>query len=106
MCAPQILPLGLPYADYVLGVSDLTGELMRFAITALGRQGMMSRTTLDRATKVCDFVRACRSGAHSPACLLTVRSPPRRLGAHVALHPGAKGEAGGHHKLAQENRGR
>ncbi|KAF8529430.1 Translin [Gautieria morchelliformis] len=58
-----IFPLGLPYADYVLGVSDLTGELMRFAITSIGRQGMMStlKANLDKATEVCNFVRACRS---------------------------------------------
>ncbi|KAF8587304.1 Translin [Ramaria rubella] len=54
-------PQGLPYADYLLGVSDLTGELMRFAITSIGRQGMMSRDNFDQATRLCNFVRDCRS---------------------------------------------
>lgn len=35
---------------------------MRFAITSIGRQGIKSKANLDKATKVCNFVRACRSG--------------------------------------------
>ncbi|KAF8527894.1 Translin [Hysterangium stoloniferum] len=55
-------PLGVPYADYLLGISDLTGELMRFAITSIGRQGMISQKSLDEAVSMCKFVRDCKSG--------------------------------------------
>ncbi|KAH8120569.1 Translin [Phellopilus nigrolimitatus] len=44
--------------EYLLGVSDLTGELMRFAITAISRRG--GRT---KAREVSDFVRDCKAGA-------------------------------------------
>ncbi|EJD04301.1 Translin [Fomitiporia mediterranea MF3/22] len=46
----------LPMDDYLLGVSDVTGELMRFAITAIGRRG--GRGT---ARAVSDFVRNCKA---------------------------------------------
>ena len=78
MVASQIFPLGLFYVDYLLGLSDLTGELMRFAITSIGRQGMMSKMNLDKATKVCNFVRTCRSGKirqHSPRRIETHGRP-------------------------------
>ncbi|KAG7099502.1 hypothetical protein E1B28_001348 [Marasmius oreades] len=52
---------GAPYfplttSDYLLGVSDLTGELMRYAISGFGRLGGRSR-----ASEVCSFVRNCRA---------------------------------------------
>ncbi|KAG5733059.1 Translin-associated protein X [Termitomyces sp. T112] len=52
---------GVPYfpltvSDYLLGLSDLTGELMRFAISAISRRG--GRAT---AIEVCAFVRACKA---------------------------------------------
>ena len=47
----------VPLNDYLLGVSDVTGELMRFAITAIGRRG--GRGT---ARTVSDFVRNCKAG--------------------------------------------
>lgn len=43
-------------SDYLLGVSDLTGELMRFAINALSQPGGRLK-----ATDVCRFVRDCKS---------------------------------------------
>ncbi|OCB85234.1 Translin [Sanghuangporus baumii] len=46
----------LPMDDYLLGVSDVTGELMRFAITSIGRRG--GRGT---ARAVSDFVRNCKA---------------------------------------------
>ncbi|KAF9243875.1 Translin [Melanogaster broomeanus] len=46
----------LPEEDYLLGLSDLTGELMRFAISGIARKG--GRT---RALQVCNFVRECKS---------------------------------------------
>lgn len=46
----------LPYSDYLLGLSDLTGELMRFAISAIATRG--GRT---QAREVCDFVREVRA---------------------------------------------
>ncbi|KAH7923991.1 Translin [Leucogyrophana mollusca] len=48
--------LPLPKEDYLLGLSDLTGELMRFAISGIARKG--GRT---KATEVCAFVRQCKS---------------------------------------------
>ncbi|KAJ3576143.1 hypothetical protein NP233_g638 [Leucocoprinus birnbaumii] len=55
-------PDGTPYfpltvADYMLGLSDLTGELMRFAISGLSSH-KGGRT---KATQVCAFVRACKA---------------------------------------------
>ncbi|KII93395.1 hypothetical protein PLICRDRAFT_152057 [Plicaturopsis crispa FD-325 SS-3] len=52
---------GVPYFpltmdDYLLGLSDLTGELMRFAITGIARRG--GRT---KASDVCAFVRRCKA---------------------------------------------
>ncbi|KAH7914509.1 Translin [Hygrophoropsis aurantiaca] len=46
----------LPTEDYLLGLSDLTGELMRFAISGIARKG--GRT---KARDVCAFVRQCKS---------------------------------------------
>jgi len=42
--------------DYLLGVSDLTGELMRFAITSISR-----RNGRKKAREVSDFVRNCKA---------------------------------------------
>lgn len=47
----------LPLDDYLLGLSDLTGELMRFAISGISRRGGRSK-----ATEVCAFVRRCKAG--------------------------------------------
>ena len=47
----------LPLEDYLLGLSDLTGELMRFAIATIPRRGGRQK-----ATDVCTFVRSCRAG--------------------------------------------
>ncbi|KAI0651590.1 Translin [Trametes meyenii] len=54
-------PGGLPYfplplEDYLLGLADLTGELMRFAIAAIPRHGGRQK-----ASDVCGFVRACKA---------------------------------------------
>ncbi|KAL6304180.1 Translin [Sparassis latifolia] len=46
----------LPLEDYLLGLSDLTGELMRYAISAISRRGGRSK-----ASEVCTFVRGCRA---------------------------------------------
>ena len=46
----------LPIEDYLLGLSDLTGELMRYAITSIPRKG--GRAT---ANAVCTFVRQCKT---------------------------------------------
>lgn len=54
----------LPLDEYLLGVSDVTGELMRFAITAIGRRG--GRGT---ARGVSDFVRSCKAGACVQSCI-------------------------------------
>ena len=53
----------LPMDDYLLGVSDVTGELMRFAITAIGRRGGRGK-----ARTVSDFVRNCKAGACACLC--------------------------------------
>ncbi len=47
----------LPLEDYLLGLSDLTGELMRFAIAAISRRGGRQK-----ANEVCSFVRNCKAG--------------------------------------------
>ncbi|KAL0579781.1 hypothetical protein V5O48_002192 [Marasmius crinis-equi] len=52
---------GVPFfplttSDYLLGISDLTGELMRYAISGFGRLGGRSR-----ANEVCSFVRNCKA---------------------------------------------
>ncbi|KAJ3513734.1 hypothetical protein NLJ89_g2783 [Agrocybe chaxingu] len=46
----------LPVSDYLLGLSDLTGELMRFAISGISRRGGRAK-----AVEVCDFVRGCKA---------------------------------------------
>ncbi|KAF5337309.1 hypothetical protein D9611_003198 [Ephemerocybe angulata] len=46
----------LTVADYLLGLSDLTGELMRFAISGLSRKGGRKK-----AMEVCAFVRTCKA---------------------------------------------
>ncbi|KAJ7785962.1 Translin [Mycena metata] len=43
-------------SDYLLGLSDLTGELMRFAISNIARRGGRPK-----ASQVCAFVRGCKS---------------------------------------------
>jgi len=50
----QYFPLTI--SDYLLGLSDLTGELMRFAISAISRRG--GRT---KANEICTFVRRCKA---------------------------------------------
>ncbi|THV06089.1 Translin [Dendrothele bispora CBS 962.96] len=46
----------LTISDYLLGASDLTGELMRFAISGFGKRGGRSN-----ALDVCAFVRNCKA---------------------------------------------
>ncbi|XP_021910509.1 translin-associated protein X, partial [Carica papaya] len=48
---PSIEPLQINVLDYILGVADLTGELMRLAI------GRISDGELEYAQKICHFVR-------------------------------------------------
>jgi hypothetical protein len=60
----------LPKEDYLLGLSDLTGELMRFAISGFSRKGGRGR-----AMQVCKFVRDCKSGMSSSPAHTTLDSP-------------------------------
>lgn len=46
----------LPKEDYLLGLSDVTGELMRFAISGIAQKGGRAR-----AREVCAFVRQCKA---------------------------------------------
>jgi len=46
----------LPVSDYLLGLSDVTGELMRFAISSISRRGGRLK-----ASEVCAFVRNCKA---------------------------------------------
>ncbi|CDO70268.1 hypothetical protein BN946_scf184942.g68 [Trametes cinnabarina] len=46
----------LPLEDYLLGLADLTGELMRFAIASIPRRGGRQK-----ASDICSFVRACKA---------------------------------------------
>ncbi|KAI6136854.1 Translin [Pisolithus sp. B1] len=50
----QFFPL--PLEDYLCGLSDLTGELMRLAISGIARKGGR-----DRARKICVIVRKCKT---------------------------------------------
>lgn len=56
LSAPQFFPLTV--SDYLLGLSDLTGELMRFAISGLSSH----KGGRAKAAQVCAFVRACKAG--------------------------------------------
>jgi predicted translin family RNA/ssDNA-binding protein len=47
----------LTVSDYLLGLSDLTGELMRFSISGLSRKGGRRK-----ALEVCAFVQSCKAG--------------------------------------------
>jgi len=57
ICALSFQFFPLPKEDYLLGLSDLTGELMRFAISGFSRKGGRAR-----AVQVCNFVRDYKSG--------------------------------------------
>jgi len=46
----------LSISDYLLGISDLTGELMRFAISGFGSPGGRAK-----ALEICTFVRGCKA---------------------------------------------
>jgi hypothetical protein len=51
----QLFPL--PLSDYILGVCDLTGELMRLAISSISKpNGRM------KASQISLFVRGCKAG--------------------------------------------
>ena len=63
-CSVLVVPLRfslqyfpLTVSDYLLGLSDLTGELMRFAISGIARRGGRKK-----ASEVCAFVRGCKAG--------------------------------------------
>ncbi|RDB28523.1 Translin-associated protein X [Hypsizygus marmoreus] len=57
LCDPDGVPyFPLTVSDYLLGLSDLTGELMRFAISAIARRGGRAK-----AHQVCAFVRNCKA---------------------------------------------
>lgn len=49
----------LPTEDYLLGLSDLTGELMRYAVSSISRRGGRSK-----AAELRLFVRNCHAGMH------------------------------------------
>ncbi len=51
----QLFPLTI--SDYLLGISDLTGELMRYAISGLSKRGGRSQ-----AMDTLAFVRNCKAG--------------------------------------------
>jgi predicted translin family RNA/ssDNA-binding protein len=61
----QYFPLSVE--DYLLGISDLTGEIMRLSITAIGAQ----RSSLADLLAVCNLIRGWYAG--QPAFLLTPR---------------------------------
>ncbi|KAL9667012.1 hypothetical protein QQ045_001357 [Rhodiola kirilowii] len=51
LSGPSIEPLQINILDYLLGLADLTGELMRLAM------GRISEGELEFAGKICEFVR-------------------------------------------------
>lgn len=68
----QLFPL--PLADYVLGICDLTGELMRLAISSISKpNGRM------KASQICLFVRGCKAGKTKLHHGWTLQNPISRL---------------------------
>ena len=53
--ALQYFPISV--SDYLLGVSDLMGELMRYAISSISKRGGRPK-----AFEICKFVRECKAG--------------------------------------------
>lgn len=51
----QYFPLTV--SDYLLGLSDLMGELMRYAISGIGKRGGRQKSS-----EICTFVRNCKAG--------------------------------------------
>lgn len=47
-------PIPLSIEDYLLGVSDVSGELMRFAISVASQLGRRHKVA-----EICHFVRGC-----------------------------------------------
>ena len=100
-------------------MSDLTGELMRFAITAIGR-----RAGRQIAREVCDFVRNCKAGTcvamkhdrlfsnascfvlHAHSYHVLVLHNHNRLRGFHTIRETAREKAGGNNAVAAENRGR
>ncbi|KAL4243083.1 translin family protein [Abortiporus biennis] len=61
LCDNEAIPFfPLSLEDYLLGLSDLTGELMRYAISAISQRGGRSK-----ASEVCSFVRNCKADFES-----------------------------------------
>jgi translin family protein len=59
----QLFPL--PLSDYVLGICDLSGELMRLAISSISKpNGRM------RASQISLFVRGCKAGKSKFKCTM------------------------------------
>ncbi|KAH9487108.1 Translin-associated protein X [Psilocybe cubensis] len=56
MTADGVKFFPLTVSDYLLGLSDLTGELMRFAISGIANKGGRQK-----ASEVCAFVRRCKA---------------------------------------------
>lgn len=56
MFVPKFFPLTVE--DYLLGVSDLSGEIMRLAITSIGTQN----SGLQDVLGVCSLVRSWHAG--------------------------------------------
>lgn len=67
--------VGLGYEDYVLGIYDMTGELMRFAITAMAMNGALP--TPDGARNEHSKDEHSSSGASGDDAM-AIDSPPKR----------------------------
>ncbi|KAF6206969.1 hypothetical protein GE061_018206, partial [Apolygus lucorum] len=55
---PQQIKLHIPLSDYILGIQDMTGEMMRLCITTLGKGN------LQRAQAACNFVKYVFAALH------------------------------------------
>lgn len=62
--------VGLGFEDYVLGIYDMTGELMRFAITAMATSGELPRPDAN-AGKGNDAMEVDSASASSQRTILT-----------------------------------
>lgn len=69
--APKGVGVGLSYEDYLLGIYDMTGELMRFAITTMATNQALptiSSADSDSQRNVLTDMRALRSALESLEC--------------------------------------
>lgn len=89
--------MGLGFEDYVLGIYDMTGELMRFAITAMAMSGELPRPVAVPAGAISDGGEAMEvdSASASASSQRTILTDLRQLrSALESLNTSATGPFG------------